>query len=87
MIYKGINQPSAFFDNIFKFKELKENLTYLNIDFSFNHQGQLGAALFEKINDFKSLNYLFISCIEIDNPKIKLNNLKELYFYECENKG
>ena len=85
LMYKGINQPSVFFDNIFKFKELEQNLIYLNIDFSFNHQSKLETALFEKINDFKSLKYLFISCIEIDSPTIKLNNMKELYFYECEN--
>ena len=73
-----------FFETFFSFNNIQNNLIYLNIDF--DEENYLTSELFENINDFKSLKYLYICNFNFDNNFIiKIINLKLLYCEKCSN--
>ena len=58
------------FETFFSFNKIENNLIYLNINF--NSLTRVDTGLFEKINNFKSLRYLYIKYFEFN----KILNLK-----------
>ena len=70
---------------IFSINNIENTLTYLNLDFLIS-QSTINSNLFEKINNFKSLKYLFIySFIFSINFTLDLKTLRLLSIYHCEN--
>ena len=66
-----------FFESLFSLNNLENNLIYLNLYFSILMK--INPESFEKINEFKSLRYLYISSLNFNsNFIIKLNTLKVL---------
>ena len=62
-----------FFETFFSFNKIENNLIYLNINF--NSMTRVDTGLFEKINNFKSLRYLYLKNIRFSLLTIKLSNL------------
>ena len=72
-----------YFEIIFSFNNIENNLIYLNINFK---KCIIDPILFENINNFKSLRYLFIRNINFDKDFIiKLKVLKILSIKSCKN--
>ena len=82
-----VNQMNKnFFDNLFSFSNIENNLIYLKI--KINSQYRLAPNLFENINNFKALKYLYINSFFFDSDFIiKLNNIKLLYIENSDNIG
>ena len=62
-----------FFNTFFSFNKIENNLIYLNI--CFNVLISVDTGLFKKINNFKSLRYLYLKNIKFSLLTIKLDNL------------
>jgi hypothetical protein len=72
-----------FFKTLFSFNNIEKNLIYLKINV--NHI-KLSPSVFENINNFKSLRFLYIENFNFDKEFIiKLNDLKLLSIISCEN--
>ena len=72
-----------FFDTLFSFNNIENNLIYLDINFT---KYEVKSELFEKINNFKSLRYLYLKNIYFKKNFIfKLNELKLLSLQSCKN--
>ena len=75
-----------FFENLYSFTNIKNNLIYLNICYRDDYYKNINNDLFEDINKFKSLKYLFLESFSSDNNfVIKLNTLKSLSIKKCKN--
>ena len=76
-----------FLDTLFSFKNIENNLIYLKIQFDYySLENTIDSNLFENINNFKSLKYLYIYSFNFDRIfTIKLNSLKILSFEGCDN--
>ena len=87
LIYEGKNvdyDEKSFFETLFSFKNIENNLTYLKIDFRYDTL--LVPDLFNNINNFKSLKYLFIHSFKFNRYfRVKLDNLKILSCPDCQN--
>ena len=88
-IYSIRKNNNCFFETLFSLNNIENNLTYLKIDFIYKYSDdrhEIDSNLFEKINDFKSLKYLFIHSFKfVGNFNLKLNRLRLLSIYNCEN--
>ena len=85
------------FKTLFSLNDIENNLISLTIRFRWNEDeftqflgrkssGKVDTNLFEKINNFKELRYLYLISINFDkNVTIKLNSLKVLLCSGCEN--
>jgi len=72
-----------FFIILFSINNIQNNLIYLNLKFKYC---KVDSFLFEKINNFKLLKYLYIENIIFDEDfEIKLNLLKLLSIKSCKN--
>ena len=72
------------FETFFSFNQIQNNLIYLKIDF--DEENYLSSELFENINDFKSLKYLYLCNFNFENNFIiKISNLKLLNCEKCNN--
>ena len=81
--------PAIIYDDtyslqtLFSINNIENNLIYLKINCKFNVIKNLD--LFQKINNFKSLQYLFISSFQFQKRfYIKLNTLKLLSCIDCK---
>ena len=64
-----------FFETLFSFNNIENNLIYLNIQFNSFQNYKINSNLFENINKFKSLKYLYLNSFNFDKIiTIKLNN-------------
>ena len=73
-----------FFETLFSFNNIINNLIYLNINFINNYK--INSDLFENINKFKLLRYLYLENCNFDKDcTIKLNTLRILSIQRCEN--
>ena len=81
----NINKENKyFFETLFSINNIINNLIYLKLDIR-SHL-DIDPDLFENINTFKSLEYLFISNIKFKKKfTIKLQNLKTLKCQFCKN--
>ena len=87
---------NIIFETLFSLDNIKNNLISLKILFRWNEvefskflgrplSKKVNSNLFEKINEFKELKYLYLSYVNFDkNVKIKIRNLKIL-IVNCEN--
>ena len=72
------------FRSLFSINNLENNLLYLKIFLKFDKEYIVPDNLFEKINDFKSLRYLYLKKINFSEPPtIKIKNLKIFYCDIC----
>ena len=64
----GVNEDEVryFFETLFSFNNIINNLICLKIYFNPNKESKLDYKLFENINNFKSLRYLFIYSLDFD---------------------
>ena len=75
----------SFFNTIISFDNIMNNLVHLSLRF-FESKLIIIKIYFKKINEFKSLNYLELSEIELsENFFLKLSNLKNLQLIYCKN--
>ena len=73
-----------FFETLFSLDNIENNLIYLKI--YFKKANILEPILFEKINNFKSLRYLYIKNFKFENNlNINLENIKILSCKNCKN--
>jgi len=80
IIQKNINN---FFNILFSFNNIENNLIYLNIEFK---HCEINPIIFENLNNFKSLRYLLLKNINFDKEFIiKLKVLKVLSIISCKN--
>jgi len=76
-------QIKHFLEILFSINNIENKLIYLNIKFK---SYKINPELFENINNFKLLRYLYLENIEFENDFIiKLNLLKLLSIKLCEN--
>ena len=77
-------KENFFFKTLFSFKNIENNLVYLNIKFvNYN----ISSKLLKNINNFKLLKYLYINSFHLKRSlSIKLNTLKLLSINNCNNK-
>ena len=74
-----------FFEILFSFNEIENNLIYLDIKFKYSTINA-NPNLFESINNFKSLRYLYLENFNFNKDFIiKLNLLKLLSIKSCKN--
>ena len=79
---KTFTDNNFFFGNFFSINNIKNNLVFLDIICNC----YLKPNLFENINNFKSLKYLYLTTFIFErNFFIKLNNLKILSCINCKN--
>ena len=72
-----------FFETLFSFKNLENNLIYLKIDCELHN---IDPDLFKNINHYKSLKYLFLYSFKFSKKyTINLDNLNSLSFKYCQN--
>ena len=72
-----------FFEILFSINNIENNLIYLNIKLKYC---KINPELFENINNFKLLRYLYLENINFNNDfLIKLDKLKLLSIITCEN--
>ena len=87
LIEEGKNDEdnnNKFFETLFSIKNIKNSLIYLKINFTKGNI--LEPNLFEEINNFKSLRYLYIKYFKFNiNFNIKLENIKILSCKNCKN--
>ena len=90
----GINgKTEILFQSLFSINNLENNLIYLKIFLDFIQDYIVENNLFEKINNFKSLRYLYIRKINFHEITINIKNLNIFYcelcrgikINECEN--
>ena len=86
--YFGKNYDShlvnSFFETLFSFDNIKNNLIYLEINF--NTDVVINSNNLENINNFRKLKYLYLSDINLNkNIIIRLNTLNALSIFRCEN--
>ena len=88
-----LNNSKIKYSIYYNFSNIKK-LNYSNFDvnkinylnFNCKHKENDNLILFDNINNFVYLKYLYIYSIDFhENDKIELNNLKLLSFQECEN--
>jgi len=83
---ENYNDNKIFFETLFSFKNIENDLIYLKI--SFKKENILESNIFEKINNFKSLRYLYLKHFHFDkNLTIKLKNIEVLSCENCKNIG
>ena len=70
----------CFFEILFSFNHIENNLIFLKIECKFNN---LSNKLFENINNFKSLKYLYINSFKFDTEFII--TIKHLNILSCKN--
>ena len=81
---KYLEDNKNFFGTLFSIKNIENSLIYLKIIFS--TASKLEPILFEKINDFKLLRYLYIEYLHfVKKFTIKLENITKLSFINCKN--
>ena len=84
LYYKEEKKNIFFFRYLFSFYNIENNLIYLKINFW--EKKDISPELFEKINTFKSLKYLFLQYfLFINNFTIKISNLELLSCRYCNN--
>ena len=87
---------NIIFQTLFSLNNIENTLISLNIGFRWNEEDFsnflwfkskiINSELFEQINNFKVLKYLYLYYIDFNkNVTIKLSNLKIFYCIECEN--
>ena len=84
---KNENQKNIrnYFEILFSLNNIENHLIYLNIKFK-DCKINVNNELFENINNFKSLRFLYIENFNFDKEFIiKLNDLKLLSIISCEN--
>ena len=73
-----------FFETLFSFNNIENNLVYLKINFKQDYK--ISPFLFDNINNFKKLEYLYINNLYFEKGfTIKLNSLNFLSINHCEN--
>ena len=82
--YKN-NNYNYFYTNLFSFKNIGNSLTHLTININLNFQKENIPPIFDNINNLKLLERLELKGIKTSYFCLKLNNLKELYLFRCEN--
>ena len=82
--YKN-NNYNYFYTNLFSFKNIGNSLTQLTININLDFQKVNIPPIFENINNMKLLERLELQGIKTSYFCLKLNNLKELYLFRCEN--
>ena len=83
-IFENSVNLDFFFNTLFSFNYIENNLLYLHLKIS-EYEKKIDSKLFEKINNFKSLEYLTLFNFIFDNFEIKLNTLKYLNLNNCRN--
>jgi len=84
---KNENQKNIknFFEILFSLNNIENNLIYLDVKFK-HCKINVNTELFENINNFKSLRFLYIENFDFDKEFIiKLNELKLLSIVSCDN--
>ena len=77
---KEDEEENNIFETLFSFNSIKDNLIYLKIDFKSIPK------IFKKIDNFKSLKYLYMNSLEFDEDfNIKSSSLKLLSLNNCKN--
>ena len=80
----GINgKTEILFQSLFSINNLENNLIYLKIFLDFIQDYIVENDLFEKINNFKSLRYLYIRKINFHEITINIKNLNIFYCELC----
>ena len=75
---------NAFFETFFSIKDISNDLIYLKIECNKYNKGSISSNLFEKINDFKLLKYLYIKNLNFNGYLcLNLNKLNLLSVYNC----
>jgi len=74
----------VFFESLFSFNNIENNLVYLKINFKYNNK--ISPLLFDNINNFKKLKYLYIDNLYFEKGFIiRSNALKLISINHCEN--
>ena len=81
---KNEGNIQILFRSLFSINNLENNLLYLKIFLKYDKEYIVPNDLFEKINNFKSLRYLYLKNVNFSKPPtIKIKNLKIFYCDLC----
>ena len=82
----GIMNHDYFFNTLFSFEGLVNNLVFLNISIKINdYSDQIDPNTLENLNNFKSLKILILENLQLENIfLLKLQNLEDLRLFNCD---
>ena len=84
----NFNDDMIFFETLFSFNNIQDNLTYLKIHFQPQKFYQVDNQYMESLNELKSLKYLYLHSLNFDNTfRFTLSNLVLLNLRENEIKN